>query len=258
VQLHGLTSSRARDETLRLDLTAGRNGLRVLRYDAFGHGLSAGSTSPADYEWDTLADDLLALLDAEFPGRRVHGVGQSMGTATLLTAAVRDPSRFASLSLGIPPTAWDTRAAQAADYEDSAVFVERSGRSAFAESRRDLPLPPAAEPDRPHMLPDVREEWLPAAFRGAAASDLPAREEIAALRIPTLVLAWTEDASHPESSARELHRLVSGSRIYVASRPEPVREWPAMISKHIECAAAAAIAGEGADGALPGGIPGDS
>ncbi|MFR4191063.1 MAG: alpha/beta hydrolase, partial [Corynebacterium variabile] len=32
VQLHGLTSSRARDVVLHLDLTAGQDDLRVLRY----------------------------------------------------------------------------------------------------------------------------------------------------------------------------------------------------------------------------------
>lgn len=42
VQLHGLTSSRARDRQMELDLGRGLSGTRLLRYDARGHGRSGG------------------------------------------------------------------------------------------------------------------------------------------------------------------------------------------------------------------------
>ncbi len=76
VQLHGLTSSRARDRTLGLDLGRGlKSGLpgspRLLRYDARGSRRAPpGAHVPDDYRWDRLADDLLALLDHVFPGER--------------------------------------------------------------------------------------------------------------------------------------------------------------------------------------------
>ena len=79
VQLHGLTSSRERDHRLGLDVMrgladpAGGTGARLLRYDARGHGRSSGSTTPGDYRWDRLAEDLLALLATVFPGEVVHG-----------------------------------------------------------------------------------------------------------------------------------------------------------------------------------------
>ncbi|RAE52742.1 alpha/beta hydrolase, partial [Burkholderia multivorans] len=91
VQLHGLTSSRARDRVLQLDLGVGLSGTRLLRYDARGHGLSTGRPVAEDYRWPSLAEDLLALLDIHFPGERVHGVGPSMGAATLLHALLLDP-----------------------------------------------------------------------------------------------------------------------------------------------------------------------
>ena len=59
VQLHGLTSSRARDRVLDLDLGRGLSGTRLLRYDARGHGSSTGCAVPDDYRWPNLADDLL-------------------------------------------------------------------------------------------------------------------------------------------------------------------------------------------------------
>ena len=46
VQLHGLTSSRARDRLLHLDLGRGLSGTRLLRYDARGHGRSTGRAVP--------------------------------------------------------------------------------------------------------------------------------------------------------------------------------------------------------------------
>lgn len=233
VQLHGLSSSRRRDELRGLDLTAGREGLRVLRYDARGHGRSPGSPDPAAYTWPALAGDLLGLLDEVFPGRAVHGVGTSMGTATLLTAAVAEPARFASLTLGIPPTAWEWRAEQSKLYELGARQVARWGVARWAELTHRPPTSPAIDPDRPFLPPDVADEWLPAAFRGAAASDLPSRDEVARLTMPVLLPAWPDDASHPLEVAAELAGLLPDARLEVARSPVEVEAWPRAVSAFI-------------------------
>lgn len=233
VQLHGLSSSRRRDELRGLDLTAGREGLHVLRFDARGHGRSPGSPDPAAYTWPALAVDLLGLLDEVFPGRAVHGVGTSMGTATLLTAAVAEPARFASLTLGIPPTAWEWRAEQSKLYELGARQVARWGVARWAELTRRPPTSPAIDPDRPFLPPDVADEWLSAAFRGAAASDLPSRDEVARLTMPVLLLAWPDDASHPLEVAAELAGLLPDARLEVARSPAEVEAWPRAVSDFI-------------------------
>lgn len=75
LQLHGLTSSRARDRLLDPDLGRGLSGTRLLRYDARGHGHSSGRPEPADYRWSNLADDLLRLLDRWFPGDLIETRG---------------------------------------------------------------------------------------------------------------------------------------------------------------------------------------
>lgn len=236
VQLHGLSSSRRRDEEFGLDLTAGRDGLRVVRYDARGHGESPGTTDPADYTWPALARDLLGLLDEEFPGRRVHGVGQSMGSATLLTAAVAEPERFASLTLGIPPTVWRWRREQSRLYELAARQVERWGGARWSEVTRQPPTSPAIDPARPLTAPDVADEWLPAAFRGAAATDLPPAEEVARLGMPVLLLAWPLDASHPLEVAEELRALLPGARLEVAHTPAEVASWPQVVGDFVRAA----------------------
>lgn len=233
VQLHGLTSSRARDETLRLDLTAGLDGHRVLRYDARGHGRSTGRPETSDYLWPRLADDLLDLLAARCAGDPVAGVGQSMGTATLLHAALRDPGRFSRLVLALPPTAWQSRVAQREVYRASAELVERRGVGAWTEMSRLAPRPPAVDPQIPLTAPDVAEALVPSLLRGAAGSDLPDLTHLTGLRLPTLILAWEGDAAHPLSTARALSVVLPDSHLVIAATPAQVVGWPALVAQHL-------------------------
>ena len=236
VQLHGLSSSRSRDELRGLDLTAGRDGLQVLRYDARGHGRSPGSTDPAAYTWPALARDLMRLLDQTFPGLAVHGVGASMGAATLLTAAVAEPERFASLTLGIPPTVWQWRVEQSQVYELGARQVERWGVARWSELTRRPPTSPAIVPDRPFLPPDVADEWLPAAFRGAASTDLPSRGQVARLAMPVLLLAWPGDPAHPLEVTQELAELLPDIRLEIARTPADVAAWPQVVADFVTSA----------------------
>ncbi|XPP26653.1 MAG: alpha/beta fold hydrolase [Leucobacter sp.] len=232
VQLHGLTSSRARDRLLDLDLGRGLSGTRLLRYDARGHGLSTGRVTPSDYVWTNLADDLLRLLDHWFPGERVHGVGPSMGTGTLLHAAVRRPDRFAGLTLLVPPTAWDTRVAKSRSYRRSAALVERDGIEAFLAEESD-DQPPPATIHHPVTRPQISDRLFPSVFRGAAASDLPSPSEIARIQAPVTILAWTGDPAHPESTAEKLVELLPRATMQVARTPADVQTWPQVLAADV-------------------------
>ena len=232
VQLHGLTSSRARDVQLGLDLPRALRDHRVLRYDARAHGGSTGSKNPVTYTWPHLADDLLLLLDHVAPGEEVHGVGPSMGSATLLHAALLDPARFASLTLVVPPTVWDTRVAQRATYLVNADLIEREGLEAFVELGLAAPIVPALA-DVPRTYPAVPEELLPALLRGAAMSDLPPRRELATIEVPTLILAWSDDPTHPVSTATELAEILPNTRLVVARTPYGVMAWPGLFADHV-------------------------
>lgn len=234
VQLHGLTSSRARDARLGLDVCSRARSHRILRYDARGHGKSTGRPVPGDYRWPNLADDLLKLLEHEAPGRRVHGVGQSMGSATLLHAAVAAPDRFASLVLAIPPTVWASRVGHKVTYLQSADLIERRGVGHFMELTARTTRPPAVGSDVPITAPDVKESLLPAVFRGAAATDLPGPEEIATITAPTLMLCWIGDPAHPESSSGLLHDLLPNSRLLLARTPRDVARWPGLVAEHLQ------------------------
>ncbi len=139
---HGLTSSRASEDRLPLlDWSAFTGaGRQVVRYDAAGHGETGGPADPAAYQWPELATDLLALLDG-LGLDRVDAGGASMGCASTLHAAVRAPERFDRLVLVIPPTAWETRAAQAEIYEAGADLAERDGKVAWLAAAADAPRP---------------------------------------------------------------------------------------------------------------------
>lgn len=228
VQLHGLTSSRSRDRVLDLDLGIGLSGTRLLRYDARAHGKSTGRPVPEDYRWSDLAGDLLALLDARFPGEKVYGVGTSMGCGTLLHAAVREPERFVGLTILLPPTAWETRIAQRDHYFATADLIENAGVGAFVEIAGQSPMPPATV-GRPATLPEVPEDLLPAVFRGAAASDLPDPAELARIDVPVRILAWIDDPSHPMSTASALVELLPDATLTVAQTPQDVATWPAIL-----------------------------
>lgn len=228
VQLHGLTSSRARDRVLNLDLGRGLSGTRLLRYDARGHGKSTGRKVPEDYRWPNLADDLLRLLDRWFPGEQVRGVGPSMGTATLLHAAAREPDRFAGLTLMVPATAWETRPAQAANYMVAAALIETEGVDAFLTAARAIAAPPATI-GAPETVPDVPDALLPSLLRGAALSDLPAPDDVARIDVPTTILAWVDDPGHPLSTAETLAALLPQATLTIAHTPADVDTWPTIL-----------------------------
>ncbi len=239
VQLHGLTSSRAREDLIAVDLMSEVVGCRVLRYDARGHGRSAGPRDASAYGWATLAEDLLALVDHVFPGEPVHGCGSSMGSGTLLHAAPAAPDTFSGLTLCIPPTAWETRVPQRAAYEECAVVVETDGVDALVDAGRAVPHPPAERPDKPVTWPDVALDLLPTVFRGAALTDMPERSLLGGIDVPTLVLAWVDDPAHPLSTAEQLHELLPRSELTIARTHPDVRAWPGMVATRIHRGASA-------------------
>lgn len=232
VQLHGLTSCRDRDAALGLDLGRALRDHRILRYDARGHGRSSGGTDPDAYTWAALSTDLLSLLDAVGADDPVHAVGTSMGAATLLHAALRAPDRFASLTLVVPPTAWETRRARAGDYLADAELVETHGVEAYLQ-RDGLVQEPPALANAPDTAPEVAEELLPAVLRGAAASNLPGPQELTRIAVPTLILGWADDPAHPLRTAEMLHAVIDDSRLIVARTPYGIMAWPALFADHV-------------------------
>lgn len=234
VWAHALNSSMAHEDELGLfDWGPCSDVARVLRYDARGHG----SCCPQQYEhrayrWSALVDDMLRVVRE---GPFVAG-GASMGAVTAVFAALRAPRRVQALVLVTPPAAWEDRAAVTEVYESDAQLVEAGGVPRYLTALREQPQPRIFEEE----LPDAREVWLrhlrqmdekviPAILRGAAGSDLPTREEVRSVVVPTLILAWDGDPAHPVSTAEALNELLVLSELHVANDLASIRSWPKLV-----------------------------
>ena len=229
---HGLFFSRAAEDAVDLvDLQPLLDEHRLLRYDARGHGRSGGGPDPAQYTWDALADDLIAVADHARAGEPVDWIGQSMGTGTLLHAAVRSPERFRRLVLEIPPTTGETRAMARQMYRDGADFIEKQGKDAWVRGMQQFGVPEIfADVPTYRYDADVRGEVLSSVLRGAALTDLPPADGLETLTHPTLILGWESDPVHPVSTAEYLVKTLPNAQLHVSSTSADVRTWPARVA----------------------------
>jgi 3-oxoadipate enol-lactonase len=233
---HGLLSSMAQeDETGMFGWQGLTDATRVVRYDARGHGSSGATTDPDGYTWPSLAGDMLGLLDAVDIDRAVLG-GASMGCATAIYAALKAPERVERLVLAIPPTAWATRAAQQRLYKGGAAAVTVTGLHVLVATMRARPAarvpaeryPGSRDKSLEHLLRSDRTT-VSRILRGAGRSDLPSPEDLATLRMPTLVLAWEGDPVHPVETARKLADVMPDVTLHVARAGRDLDGWASTV-----------------------------
>ena len=248
---HGLSMSRASDAEMGL-LDWTRIPVSVVRYDARGHGHSESTPDLGGYSWEELARDQLALADCLGIDGYV-AAGASMGCGTALHAAVLAPDRIGRLVLVIPPTGWETRAAQAEQWELSAGLVEKEGVEALIAARAalDPPDPYRGDDARREQQARATREWDPRrlalVLRGATTANLPERSALAGITARALILAWSGDPIHPVSTAQELATLLPAAELHIASTRDEVDTWSDRV--------AAFLSGTGDDGVLhPGGV----
>ena len=240
---HGLTSSRA-DEAVppvMIDWPRVAEHCALTRYDARGHGASDYTAEPEGYAWSELAKDQVALIEHLDLGSVVLG-GASMGAATALHTAVLAPDRVDALLLVIPPTAWETRAGQTGMYQQMAEIIERRGVELLISAGAAAPPPdpfvgrPAFTERGAARLRQADPVRLAGVFRGASLATMPPKEAVAAIDVPTLVLAWSGDTGHPVSTAELLVELMPKAELSVASTWDELQTWTdratAFIARH--------------------------
>ncbi|MEH6549126.1 MAG: alpha/beta fold hydrolase [Pseudomonadales bacterium] len=211
---------------------------QVLRFDARGHGQSDTAGDPEDFRWDNLARNMWQVIDHYTQDEVIIG-GASMGCATSLYAACQRPDQVKGLVLVIPPTAWELRDKMKRNYRFIANVVNVTRALPF----RLLQLIPAPKQDQGFQktmlgvmmkhLAKVKHTGVVGAMRGAALSDLPAREELAKLTMPVLILAWPDDATHPLSVAEELYDILPNAQIEVMTHADDPYRWPKLVRKFI-------------------------
>lgn len=234
---HGLSSSMELEDTdPMIDWSA--VPARLVRYDARGHGTSHTTDNLDDYSWEAQAKDQLGLATSLGIDDYI-AAGASMGCGTALWAAVLAPGRIQRLVLVIPPTAWQTRAAQAEQWRSGARVVAARGVEPMIRAMAQTPTPgPFA--DDPQWL-DRRaaalRSWDPTrlatVLMGATVADLPDPRTLADISAPALILAWTNDPTHPISTALELDRLLPDSHLHLATSPKDLGRWSDLVADFV-------------------------
>jgi pimeloyl-ACP methyl ester carboxylesterase len=225
VLLHGLTATRR--YVVMGSRSLERGGHRVIAYDARGHGRSAPAADPADYGYQTLANDLTAVFDALEIERAVLA-GASMGAHTLLTLALRAPDRVAGLVVITPAydgdlgagegrfERWDALAAglRAGGVEG---FIEAYGTPRVPPGLRETVLTVIRQRLALHEHPDAVADALQAVPRSRP---FGAIEDLGAIAAPAIVVASNDaaDPEHPQAVAEAYAAAIPGARL-VIDRP---------------------------------------
>ncbi len=239
VWAHDLASSRAHEDDLGLfDWSPVAAEAQVVRYDARGHGeTEAMQYYDKVYRWPAMVDD---MLRAAGPSGPFVAGGASMGSAVALWAALRAPRRVQALVLAVPPPAWEDRGAEAARYEEAARTVEEHGLAEWLQHLRRQPQPRIFAEELPgtreiaiRHLQKMDEKVVAPLLRGAAASDLPSRDELRRIVVPTLLLAGADDPGHPVATVETLAEHLVLSEIEVAHDLAGVRAWPERVRRFL-------------------------
>ncbi len=183
---------------------------RVLRYDTRGHGQSGLPAAP--YQVDRLGKDVLALMDGLKIDKAMF-CGLSMGGMTGMWLGVNAPQRFSKLVLcntaakiGTPEI-WNSRIA-AVEQGGTAVVVPGVIQRWFTESF--IKAQPAVVDRISAMLLATPAAGYNAAC--GAVRDMDQRESIAAIRLPTLVIAGTHDQSTTAADGKAVADKIPGAR----------------------------------------------
>ncbi|MBW8333474.1 MAG: alpha/beta hydrolase [Prolixibacteraceae bacterium] len=228
IWLHGMLGSVESDSVYSMvDFNRVSEIASVIRYDACGKSVTG------DYSWDGMTDELLHLVNHYKFEPKILG-GTSMGSGTAIHFAVRYPERVKALILVTPPPAWEKRKIVKALYNKIASKADHSGNPEFMRKLISMnpDVPDFFEQENPgtwERLLEFRlgfeQQYYPQIYRGGAASDLPAPEEIEKIKIPTLIAAFPDDLNHPLEIAQTLNNLITGSEIVIISNYADYRKF---------------------------------
>jgi non-heme chloroperoxidase len=203
-------------------LKLAKAGFRCVAYDRRGNGRS--DDPGRGYDFDTLADDLGAVLDA-LDLNSVTLVGHSMGNGEIARYLTRHgDARVARVVMVAPALPYPLKtAANPEGWSDPATldawrtmwakgFIEWLAPAAFAA------YGPEASPDRVQQTIRIMlQATLQAVIEtNIATSETDFREELRQIRVPTLVLHGDDDQSCPlDLAGRKTAGLIPDCRLKV-------------------------------------------
>ncbi len=197
------------------------DGFRCVAYDRRGHGRSA---QPSDgYDYDTLADDLRAVLE-ELDLRDVTLVGHSMAAGEIVRYLSRHGrERVARIVLVAPTTPFVLKTADNTDGVPKEAFDQ-----VRAQIGQDFPKW-LADNARPFFVAETSQAMMDWVLRMMTLTSLKAlldcntafvetdfRAELPNIKVPTLIIHGDKDASTPlDLTGRRTAQLVPGAQLKV-------------------------------------------
>jgi pimeloyl-ACP methyl ester carboxylesterase len=238
VLLHGLTATRR--YVVHGSRLLERSGLRVVAYDARGHGESGAPADSSRYEYGDLAGDLGAVLDGLDIGKAVL-VGSSMGAATAMRFALDSPSRVAGLVQITPAYDGERTGEELGEWEKLADGLDSDGVDGFLRAYD----PPVQGGFRETVMTFTRQRLerhgdlhaVAAALRvvpGSHAFD--GLEALQAVDAPTLIVGSRDEADpgHPLAVAQAYSEYLPNAELVVEDEGKSPLAWQgAQLSKAI-------------------------
>lgn len=183
---------------------------RILRYDTRGHGQSSATSGP--YSIEQLAKDVVALLD-HLDLDRVYFCGLSMGGMIGMWLGTNAPERLNQLVLCNTGAKIGTLEAWNARIET----VRKNGMKSIAPAVVERWFSPSFRHKSPEIISNTLkmiEEANPDGYSACcgAIRDCDCREQVAAIRTPTLVISGAHDPATPPADGRFLAQQISGAR----------------------------------------------
>ena len=193
-----------------------RQNNRVLRYDTRGAGLS--EKIKGELKIETMADDLLALLDHVNITTPVVVAGVAVGAAIAICFAARHAGRTAGLVAMSP--ALDVPADQRANRLERAAKIEAGGMRAIFEDAMANDYPQNLRDLDPERFVNFRARWLSndpesfcAVMRMLIHMDLNAA--MASIRCPSVVIGGQFDKGRPPAYAEAVSKKIPGAKFKV-------------------------------------------
>ncbi|MEA2950835.1 MAG: 3-oxoadipate enol-lactonase [Alphaproteobacteria bacterium] len=188
-----------------------QNSFRVLRYDQRGHG--GTQATDGRYTFELLAADLAGLFDA-LSIKRAHVLGISMGGMTALAFVQRYPDRVDHL---IPCDCGPASSPASTQlWEERIAIAEKQGMEPLADMTARRWFPPEFVESKPAVFNRVCDMIRTTPVKGfigcaGALANYDLRPGLASIKVPTLLIVGTKDATVPGIKA--INAAIPGSKV---------------------------------------------
>ena len=232
VLCHGITATRK--YVVHGSRSLQRAGHRVTTYDARGHGESDPAPPGESYGYPELVGDLERVVATEIGDERFVLAGHSMGAHTVVSYALRHAERLAGLVVIGPVYTGEISEATLAYWDGLAAALEDGGTDGFVDyieahqgidaAFRDSVLRFTRERISLHQHPEALVQALREVPRSRPFGSL---DELAAIEVPTLVVASYDDADpgHPYAVAETYAESLPQARLISEEAGESPLAW---------------------------------